>query len=91
MGDMDPPFRQQNGKPAAARTPVECRFNAVQMRQQFLFDMALLHDIVDVRLFPPAFQLPFIRLIPEPFRDFPAVFHRLPPIEPLRGRLSPLL
>ena len=66
---------QQDGKASAAGPAVKDRPDAVQVRQQFLFDMRLLHDIVNKGLLPFRFQLAFVRLIPHPFGDLCTVVH----------------
>ena len=79
MCDLTAAFGKEDGESSAACAAVEHGLYAVQMREQFLFNVAFLNDIVHKRFFPAAFQLALVGQIPKPLGYFGAVVHKVPP------------
>ena len=75
MGDLQSLPGQQDGKTAASGSAVKHRVNSVQVFQEFMLDMAFLHDVVNKGLL--AFRFPFslVGKVPHSFGNSGTVLH----------------
>ena len=78
MCDLAAMFCKENRESPTSCAAVEHGPYSVQMRKQLLFNMAFLDDVIYEGLLTAAFQFPFVRQIPQTFRYFSAIIHKIP-------------